>query len=156
MVDEIMYFTRMTKKILAILLFALAMLSCSLGGSGTETSNRCVSCGNNTETSNRFAFIYAKLEITDPNAQFASIELTESEVYIVVEKEDKSKFYTGKYTVLEDSTFHLIDFGILKINLSPDRTSAVIQYKLFDGYHSEEIDSSFDTNAHEFNVDIKW
>jgi len=46
------------------------------------------SSGSGTETPNRRTFS-AKWEITDPDARFASIELTDAEVYIVVEREEK-------------------------------------------------------------------
>jgi len=51
---------------------ALFLTVCSNPGSGTETPNR--------------RYIYAKWEIADPAARFASIELTEAEVYIVIER----------------------------------------------------------------------
>jgi len=47
-----------------------------------------LSDGSGTETPNRFA---AKWETTDPKARFVSIELTDAQVYIVVEREESSR-----------------------------------------------------------------
>ncbi|MCL2689604.1 MAG: hypothetical protein FWE57_07145 [Chitinispirillia bacterium] len=119
--------------IAALLTFAAALFltGCSNpaglssgGGSGTETPNRKV--------------INAKWEITDKNARFTSIELTEAQLYIVIERDQK--FYTGKYTILEDSTVHLANFGTLHIDLSQSGDSAAVRLQL-------------DTNVPPFNGD---
>ena len=99
-----------------------------------------LSDGSGTETPNR-RDIFAKWKVTDPNARFTSIELTDDEVYIVIEREESAeadhparetlKFHTGKYTVSEDSVeVYLIDFGILQIDPSSGEKSAAVKLQL--------------------------
>jgi len=64
---------------------ALFLAGCTVnlsGGSGTETPNSKI--------------IGAKWEITDQNARFASIELTEAEVYIVIVRDGSPRPSSGK------------------------------------------------------------
>ena len=129
---------------------ALFLTGCILNPSGLSDGS------SGTETPNR-RDIFAKWEITDPCVRFSSIELTDNDVYIVILREESSKtdpltpeapaFYTGKYTASGDSIVYLIDFGILEIELSSNKTSIGVKLHIAPNL------PSFNGETFEFNAE---